>query len=377
MNRNNDLEPRKDEVSSYSHFTLRASDLKPHTKIRQCIENYFRLWHPLFPFLDGAYVIDSFDNAVALAQLDEAVSMSFAPETSTAPQARANRPAFDGLKEEEGLILSAIIKAVVSIGAMGLSQEEKLGLPLLFSTTQVTMLGHFIVGASENSSVSDLLAIQALLGIELYLYLSRLMRPAMHLSGVLASELTDAYVRMADHPELAFEAGLHRCPERYTSTFTLPADRQLRKRVFYSLYVLDRILTAEFGVPIMLHDSDVDTCVPGGIERHTGGDSTPDHPARTPTDSLRESATSGRTPKRRRIEGDPSGGQSIESVTAQLPVQVDSGAEERRLLTLYSLVGVARLGGRAMEVFNKSIHHRALSSEWYYRLDSTLADIHS
>lgn len=187
MNRNNDVEPRKDEVSSYTHFTLRASDLKQHEKIRQCLETYFRLWHPLFPFLDGAYVISSFDNAVALAQLDEAVSVSFA-ESSTAPFARANRPAFDGLKEEEGLILSAIIKSIISIGAMGMSEEEKMGLPLLFSTTQVTMLGHFIVGASENSSVSDLLAIQALLGIELYLYLSRLMRPAMHLSGVLASE---------------------------------------------------------------------------------------------------------------------------------------------------------------------------------------------
>jgi hypothetical protein len=213
INRNNDLEPpRQDEVSSYSHFTLRASDLRHHQAMRGCLVEYFRTWHPLLPFLDGAYLISAFDNAVALAQLDEALQArdagfedrrqggtgdvsSGSGEATRSKERdgaafRKDRPAFEGLKEAESLILSAIIKAVVSIGAKGmssLSAEEKAGLPLLLSTTQVTMLGHFIVGASENSSVSDLFAIQALLGIELYLYVTRSMRPAMHLSGVIVS----------------------------------------------------------------------------------------------------------------------------------------------------------------------------------------------
>lgn len=190
VNRNNDIEPRKDEVSHYSQFTLQASDLKHHEKIRQALKQYFATWHPLFPFLDGTYLISSFDSAVALAQMNEAINASLATssESGNAPPSLQNRQAFDGLKEEEDLVMSAIFKAVISIGAMTLSPEERAGLPVWFSTTQVTMIGHFIVGAIENSSVSDLLAIQALLGIELYLYVSRLMRPAMHLSGVISSK---------------------------------------------------------------------------------------------------------------------------------------------------------------------------------------------
>lgn len=189
VNRNNDIEPRKDEVSHYSQFTLQATDLKQHERIRQALKQYFAVWHPLFPFLDGAYLISSFDSAVALAQMNEAITASLASSsTAPPPPPLRQRQAFDGLKEEEDLVMSAIFKAVISIGAMDMSVEEKAGLPVWFSTTQVTMIGHFIVGAIENSSVSDLLAIQALLGIELYLYLSRLMRPAMHLSGVISSE---------------------------------------------------------------------------------------------------------------------------------------------------------------------------------------------
>lgn len=163
---------------------------------------------------------------------------------------------------------------------------------------------------------------------------------------------------------------MHRCPERFHQIFQSPSDRDLRKRVFYSLYTLDRLLTAEFGLPIMVHDSDIDTCIPGGIERHVneeGGD----HPARTPAGTVHaeregtigvaeESAE--RVPKRPRRSGS-----TVQSTPARVVSRL-SEQTDTRLLPMFSLVSIVQLGGRAMEVFNKSIGHRNLNGKSSYSL---------
>lgn len=132
--------------------------------------------------------------------------------------------------------------------------------------------------------------------------------------------------------ELAYEAGLHRCPARFSSTFKDPLVRDLRRRVFYTLYVLDRLLSAEFGIPLMLNDSDVDTCIPGSKERHVEGDS-PGHPARSPDSQKRKRSPS---------------------------VVPEEDTTRRRLLPAMSMVTITGIMGRAMEVFNKSVKHRSL-----------------
>lgn len=202
-------------------------------------------------------------------------------------------------------------------------------------------------------------------------------------------------------PELAFEAGLHRCPDRYPSTFTSSTDREMRKRVFWSLYTLDRLLTAEFGVPIMLHDTDVDTCVPGGSERHPLCPPSPDgHPARADEVKEGRDAREGRdspedrrkrrrsaSPGRERINsagamssprigmGNTLDGTYMSNIAGLLSDTTGAGGSEQnhqppepqrqRLLPAFSLVGISRLMGQAMEAFNKSLRHRSIQGEPY------------
>lgn len=169
----------------------------------------------------------------------------------------------------------------------------------------------------------------------------------------------------------------------------------MRKRVFWALYVLDRLLTAEFGIPIMLHDTDIDTCRPGGTEAHAEcPESPPGHPARTPLDNGGEGDTvegsgngtgtggNGSTvrPLKRRREGStsthllgsPAASLQGSPVLTLSPGVIQPSVQQTmgigthqhhysRLLPAYSVVGIARLTGRAMEVFNKSLRYRSLN----------------
>ena len=116
--------------------------------------------------------------------------------------------------------------------------------------------------------------------------------------------------------------------------------------MFFSLYTLDRLLSADFGIPLMLNDSDIDTCLPGGKERHPLGESPPKHPARSQSVAQ---GTSTPQMKRQRAE------------ELFVPDSRDSEADVQRLrlLPAYSLSTIARIVGRAMEIFNKSIVNRS------------------
>lgn len=134
--------------------------------------------------------------------------------------------------------------------------------------------------------------------------------------------------------------------------------------MFYSLYVLDRMLTAEFGIPIMLHDTDIDTCIPGGREKHSSDRKSPDHPARTPNTDLESTDVGSERPAKRPrteasvSENDPPSAPALHRASPQI-----AATEHNRLLPVFSLVGIQKLGGRAMELFNKSIQHRLLDRE--------------
>ncbi|CAK9783651.1 hypothetical protein CC85DRAFT_84994 [Cutaneotrichosporon oleaginosum] len=327
-----------DETDIYQHFSLRASDLLA-TGLRAALENYFEAWHPLFPFLDGAYILSAFESGVLSAM-----------EGSESPVFSRSHA--------ESLALTAVFKSIVAIGDTD-GAVTRAGFPRLSSTSQATMLAHLVLGACQGGSISDLLAIQALVALMLFMYLTRRLRPAMHLSGTVT--------------KLAFEAGLHRCPDRYPGTFASATEREMRKRVFWSLYTLDRLLTAEFGVPIMLHDTDVDTCVPGGSERHPLCPPSPeDHPARDDKDSPDDRR------KRRRVTASPHGpgrSTSPQIEAANTPSGLSHQPPEpqrQRLLPAFSLVGISRLMGQAMEAFNKSLRYRSIQAQETLQLRTEL-----
>lgn len=103
--------------------------------------------------------------------------------------------AFTGLSAQEGLALSAIFLAVCSLGALLFSDFENGGIgittfPCIASPSHASTLAHLVVGATQDVKVNDLFAIQAVLALQLYLYATRALRPAMHLSGILTSKFT-------------------------------------------------------------------------------------------------------------------------------------------------------------------------------------------
>ncbi|KAJ5924386.1 transcriptional regulator family: Fungal Specific TF [Penicillium verhagenii] len=63
----------------------------------------------------------------------------------------------------------------------------------------------------------------------------------------------------------AFHLGLHRCPGRFSCFSSEEVD--IRRRLFWSIYSLERYLSQALGVPLSIRDDDIDVCYPGA-ERH-------------------------------------------------------------------------------------------------------------
>ncbi|KAJ5171307.1 uncharacterized protein N7500_004090 [Penicillium coprophilum] len=64
----------------------------------------------------------------------------------------------------------------------------------------------------------------------------------------------------------AFHLGLHRCPRRFSCFDNEEAD--IRCRLFWSIYSLERYLSQALGIPLSIRDDDIDVCYPG-VERHS------------------------------------------------------------------------------------------------------------
>lgn len=123
-----------------------------------------------------------------MAKLDQQIQANHSDESAD------SQPAFSGLSPEEGLILSATFLSIFALGGLDnvLTSEQPLPsdrtYPRLQSASHATKLAHQIVEIIQTAKVNDLFALQSLLAIQLYLYTSRALRPAMHMSGTLISE---------------------------------------------------------------------------------------------------------------------------------------------------------------------------------------------
>jgi hypothetical protein len=97
-------------------------------------------------------------------------------------------------------------------------------------------------------------SLQAALSVQLFLVSMLRLNAASRLGGLI--------IRMA------LQMGLHRCSNRYPSFSS--AQRELRHRIFFSLYCIDRFICQSTGLPLSLRDDDIDVCYPS-LERHAGG----------------------------------------------------------------------------------------------------------
>lgn len=164
---------------------------------RRHFANYFRLWHPLFPFLDGRSLSQTLEDAFLLARN---LSVGAGANWPGVPAGLSGYPAFPNLNRDEALVYSTIFRAVITLGGIRLtSSDERTGsnvgpavvrdrLHDLRSPRQAMFLAHLIVSACQGSRISEILALQGLLAIQVVLFGLRETRPAMHIGGLLTSE---------------------------------------------------------------------------------------------------------------------------------------------------------------------------------------------
>ncbi len=139
---------------------------------------------------------------------------------------------------------ATIVRAIVSIS---LADSRQLAVRWNAIPAELVFLSQediasrlvFVVGCP-----ASLKNLQAAVGVTLFLISMLKFNMASGLSGVI--------VRMA------FHLGLHRCPYRYPNFSHREAS--MRKRLWWSLYRLDRMVCQSRGLPLDTNDDDVDVC---------------------------------------------------------------------------------------------------------------------
>ncbi|OAQ87061.1 C6 transcription factor [Purpureocillium lilacinum] len=184
-------------------------------------KSYFEFWHPALPFLHGPDILEIFERIeshglACLDEVDKCVLKSVL-SISLADSRHASHP-IQAIPED--LVFNSVPDAV-ACSQFALNQP------------------------------ASVRATQAALGIQLFLTSMLCLNSASRLGGLI--------VRMAYH------LGLHRCPTRYP--FFTADEAALRRRVFWCMYCLERLLCQSLGLPLDIQDDDIDVCYPGE-ERH-------------------------------------------------------------------------------------------------------------
>lgn len=98
---------------------------------------------------------------------------------------------------------------------------------------------------------SSILSLQALVSVQLFLVSMNRYNAASRLQGIAA--------------HLTFQLRLNKCPSRSCSLSDKEAE--LRKRLFWSVFCIDRYISIRLGNPSVISSEDIDVCYPQS-ERH-------------------------------------------------------------------------------------------------------------
>jgi hypothetical protein len=180
-------------------------------------KSYFENWHPAFPFLNAPSILEMFE--------------------------KVGRDGTDILLPSDFVI----VRSIISI-SLADARQSPISLPpvppKLVFLDNCDLVASIQFALAQPASLENL---QAAICLQLFL--------VSMLKFNFASRLGGLIVRMALH------LGLHRCPSRFQN-FS-PEEAQMRRRVFWSLYCLERMLSQSLGLPLDLRDDDVDVCYPG------------------------------------------------------------------------------------------------------------------
>ncbi|KAK3172185.1 hypothetical protein Dsin_033003 [Dipteronia sinensis] len=283
----------------------------------ELVTSFFRCWHPLFPFMHGPRFLQ--DIELIYSMPDVTATGTFSPVES---RRLAN------------------FQLIINIASL---DRKDIHLPIesrIKSTSDVTRVaGCFSVN-------HDIASIQLLIAAELYLVATISLRQASTVAGMIL--------------KLIYHAGLHRCPLRYAALSL--EDCEIRKRIFWSAYALDRHLSLSLGDPNTVQDSDIDVCL-SGRELHKA---VAQEFIINPADELKmhmpqpQSGPHG--------SGPPSDDPRV--------VNMNEGSEARekaqREAAMTAYVHYGKLTGRIIEIFHKSIHARFQTPEAITFLNSDI-----
>ncbi|KAJ5280498.1 transcriptional regulator family: Fungal Specific TF [Penicillium angulare] len=192
---------------------------------------YFENWHPIFPCLHAPTVLKAMETL-----------------------------AHQGVNSISNLDLT-IIRCLVSISLSDSRQIEarelKIGpvpTSLVFQSVQHIMQEIHCLLAEPTT----LPLLQAAFTAQLTLASILRLNAASRAGGVITRS--------------AFHLGLHRCPGRFACFSN--EEIGIRRRLFWSIYSLERYLSQALGAPLSIRDDDIDVCYPGA-ERHVAPTSRP------------------------------------------------------------------------------------------------------
>ncbi|RDW86238.1 CeGAL family transcription factor [Aspergillus mulundensis] len=183
----------------------------------QWTKGYFENWHPIFPFLSGPGFLVILENL--------------------------SRDGFSNLSPADGIL----VRSIVSISLMDRRQtnapstQSPVPAALVFRSVRQAMESLFTLLCSPPT----IPILQAAFGVQLFLTSLLRLNAASRIGGIII--------------RTAFHLGLHRCPARYSFTSLEVATR---RRLFWSIYCLERYLSQALGIPLGIKDDDIDVCYP-------------------------------------------------------------------------------------------------------------------
>lgn len=302
----------------------------PDKKIAmELVMSYFKAWHPIFPMLYGPSFLRDME---LLYSAQRPTPPAFSGNRST--ETPDDVPPIDVRK-------MVTFQLIINVASLDRTDIQLPNESRIRSTADVTRV------AGSIALDHDIATLQTLLAAQLYLVSTLAIRAASTVGGILV--------------KLIYHAGLHRCPLRYAQLSE--SDCDIRKRIFWTAYALDRHCSLSLGDPNTIQDDDIDVCLSGRELHKAVARELLAHPEQEinlhRNDSTLRVGGLGHGP----VQDDPR-------------FSVDSAPEARekslREAALISYVHWSKLTGRIIEIFHKSINHRFPKHEQIVYLTSDI-----
>ncbi|KAF5008350.1 hypothetical protein FDECE_5393 [Fusarium decemcellulare] len=325
-------------------ITSAMSNLPDYHVARRLVLTYFRIWHPLVPFLQGPEC------------LEELRSLYDQNSDGT----RRKTPSLSRL---------VTFRCIFNIGRLESDEPLDLGSVTIRSTSDLIPVLSLLALRSDGASI------QALLSAQLYFIATVSLRHASSVGGLIIKSIV--------------QTGMHRCPFRYWHLS--PDERSMRKRIFWSFYVLDRFLSQSLGHPNGIQDSDIDVCAPGHRDLHDPVANSALSPSSAAPDSIiqhlptnhpgrdRGSVSQHRHSQGRALSEEEEDGNSYmangHGASASPSLRSTAILQHRRetQAVLGHHVQYSQLIGRLLEVFHKSVHVRDADDQTVLLLKADVA----